>query len=100
MSPVIRANATDVIIGSPFPNQKELFAVAEEYGDLFGGADNWMRLYRKCCPEKYDFCYMDLQSNPPLMYHNFETQIAVGGYIDKNGEEEEKEIKEDKEILK
>ena len=38
VSPIIRANATDVIIGSPFPNQRELLAVAEEYGDLSGGS--------------------------------------------------------------
>ena len=80
VSPIIRANATDVIIGSPFPNQKELMAVAEEYGDLFGGAENWLRLYRKATPNKYDFCYMSLQDNPPIMYSNFEKQIATGGY--------------------
>ena len=80
VSPIIRANATDVIIGSPFPNQKELLAVADEYGDLFGGSDNWLRLYRKCTPNKYDFCYMNLQENPPVMYSNFEKQIAIGGY--------------------
>ena len=80
VSPIIRANATDVIIGSPFPNQKELMAVAEEYGDLFGGADNWLKLYRKATPNKYDFCYMSLQDNPPIMYSNFEKQIATGGY--------------------
>ena len=82
VSPIIRANATDVIIGSPFPNQKELQAVSEEYGDLFSGPDNWLRLYRKATPNKYDFCYMDLQSNPPRMFHNFETQIATGGHQD------------------
>ena len=80
VSPIIRANATDVIIGSPFPNQKELMAVAEEYGDLFGGAENWLKLYRKATPNKYDFCYMSLQDNPPIMYSNFEKQIATGGY--------------------
>lgn len=79
VSPVVRANATDVIVGSPFPNQKELQAIAEEYGDLFGGADNWLKIYRKATPKKYDFLYMDLQSNPPIAYHNFEKQIATGG---------------------
>ncbi len=78
VSPIIRANATDVIIGSPFPNQKELEHVAEEYGDLFGGSKNWLKLYKKATPNKYDFCYMDLQENPPIMYHNFEKVIARG----------------------
>ena len=86
VSPIIRANATDVIVGSPFPNQKELLAIAEEYGDLFNGADNWLRLYRQATPNKYDFCYMDLQSNPPLMYHNFEKVVGVGGYKDPNAD--------------
>ena len=55
-------------------------AVAEEYGDLFGGAENWLKLYRKATPNKYDFCYMSLQDNPPIMYSNFTNQIATGGY--------------------
>jgi len=80
VSPIIRANATDVIVGSPFPNQKELFAIAEEYGDLFGGADNWIKLYRTATPNKYDFAYMDLQSNPPLFYSNFDKVVGVGGF--------------------
>tara|TARA_R110001599_G_scaffold341803_1_gene563085 strand:- start:211 stop:1026 length:816 start_codon:yes stop_codon:yes gene_type:complete len=88
VSPIVRANATDVIIGSPFPNQKELLSVAEEYGDLFSGADNWLKLYRKATPNKYDFCYMDLQSNPPIMYSNFEKVIATGGHK----EEEDSEV--------
>jgi len=79
VSPIIRANATDVIVGSPFPNQKELEAVAEEYGDLFQGPENWLKLYHLATPNKYDFCYMDLQSNPPLMYSNFEKVVGVGG---------------------
>jgi len=101
VSPVIRANATDVIIGSPFPNQKELLAVAEEYGDLFGGADAWLKLYRQCCPSKYDFCYMDLQSNPPIMYHNFEKKVATGGFStdnDNETNEEENNLKKKEEI--
>jgi hypothetical protein len=86
VSPIIRANATDVIVGSPFPNQKELEAVAEEYGDLFGGADNWLRLYHSATPNQYDFCYMDLQSNPPLLYHNFTNVVGVGGIKSKDEE--------------
>tara|TARA_R110000737_G_scaffold47594_1_gene67612 strand:+ start:1678 stop:2490 length:813 start_codon:yes stop_codon:yes gene_type:complete len=78
VSPIIRANATDIIIGSPFPNQAELNAVAEEYGDLFGGQKNWLKLYKKATPNRYDFCYMDCQENPPVMYSNFEKVIAIG----------------------
>jgi len=91
VSPIIRANATDVIIGSPFPNQKELERIAEEYGDLFNGPKNWLKLYRKATPNKYDFCYMDLQSNPPLMYNCFNKVVATGGNRDddEDGEDDE-----------
>ena len=78
-SPIIRQNATNVIVGSPFPNQKELLKLAEEYGDNFGGADNWLKLYHTATPNRYDFLHMDFQANPPVAYHNFEKIIAVGG---------------------
>jgi len=81
VSPVVRSNATNVIIGSPFPNQKELAAVAEEYGDNFGGIDNWMKIYKMATPNRYDFLHMDFQSNPPKAYRNFQTLIAEGPNI-------------------
>tara|TARA_R110002012_G_scaffold289289_1_gene482298 strand:- start:16 stop:879 length:864 start_codon:yes stop_codon:yes gene_type:complete len=79
VSPVIRSNCTNMIIGSPFPNMKELGKIAEEMGDQFGGADNFLKIYYQATPNKYDFLYLDLQSNPPLAYHNFDEIIAVGG---------------------
>lgn len=80
-SPIIRQNATNVIVGSPFPNQKELGKMAEEYGDVFGGADNWLKIYKKATPERYSFLHMDFQSNPPKAYRNFEELIAEGEKI-------------------
>ena len=89
VSPIIRSNATDIIIGSPFPNQKELLAIAEEFGDLFGGPENFLKHYKIATPNKYDFCYLDLQSNPPLMYSNFDKVVLTGG-----GDNEEKIVEE------
>jgi hypothetical protein len=80
-SPIIRQNATNVLVGSPFPNQKELGKMAEEYGDVFGGADNWLKIYKKATPDKYNFLHMDFQSNPPKAYRNFEELIAEGANI-------------------
>jgi len=80
-SPIIRQNATNVIVGSPFPNQKELGKMAEEYGDVFGGAENWLKIYALATPNRYDFLHMDFQSNPPKAYHNFETLVAEGSNI-------------------
>ena len=79
VSPIIRSNCTNMIIGSPFPNMKELGKIAEEIGDQFSGADNFLKIYYAATPKKYDFLYLDLQSNPPLAYHNFDKVIAVGG---------------------
>ncbi len=87
VSPVIRSNATNMIIGSPFPNTKELGKIAEEIGDQFGGADNFLKIYYLATPEKYDFLYLDLQANPPLAYHNFEKVIAHGGQHREEGAE-------------
>jgi len=76
LSPVVRANITDLIVGSPYPNMKDLKAVAEEFGDEFESAENWMRMYREATPNKYDFAYMKL-TNPPQMFHNFETELQI-----------------------
>jgi len=78
VSPIIRANATNVIVGSPFPNRRELGKIAEEYGDLFGGQDQFLKLYQYATPDRYNFIHLDIQSNPPLMYKNFDEVIAVG----------------------
>ena len=98
-SPIIRQNATNVIVGSPFPNQKELNKVGEEYGDLFGGQEQWLKLYKHATPERYNFIHMDLQENPPVMYKNFDEPISIGenplvnlGGIDTNVENKEKEL--------
>jgi len=80
-SPIIRQNATNVIVGSPFPNQKELGKMAEEYGDSYGGADNWLKIYKMATPNRFDFLHMNFSANPPEAYHNFETLIAVGDKI-------------------
>jgi hypothetical protein len=79
VSPIIRSNCTHMIIGSPFPNSRELGKIAEEIGDQFSGADNFLRIYHTATPEKYDFLYLDLQKNPPEAYKNFDTLIAKGG---------------------
>ena len=98
VSPIIRQNATNVIVGSPFPNRKELLKVAEEYGDLFGGPEKWIALYKRATPDRYNFIHMDLQSNPPVMYKNFDEVIAVGekdmmGISQKDVTEEEQNLK-------
>ena len=77
-STVIRQNATNLIIGSPFPNKMELNKIAESFGDIFGGKDHFLKIYKIATPNRYDFLHCDLQANPPLAYHNFESLVARG----------------------
>ena len=79
VSPIIRSNATHMIIGSPFPNTKELGKIAEEMGDQFGGYDNFLKIYHTATPNKYDFLYLNLTENPPEAWSNFDRMIAKGG---------------------
>jgi len=76
LDPIIRANITDLIVGSPFPNQREISAISEEFGDMFGGPDNWIELYKKATPKKYDFASMKL-TNPPRFFKKFEEELPI-----------------------
>lgn len=71
----IRQNATFVIVGSPNPNEKELIKMAEEYGDILGGQKKFFELYKQATPNKYDFMYIDIQSNPTKVYSTFNKLI-------------------------
>ena len=81
VSNVVRQNTTNLIVGSPFPNHKELLKIAEEFGDVVGGQDNWLLIYHTACRERYDFLHMDLQSNPVKCYRNFTDLISEGEHI-------------------
>jgi len=74
VSGMIRNNATDVIIARQ-QNSKELEKIAEEYGDLVGGIDNFIDLYNKVHSEKYQMMYMKLSENPVQVYRNFSERI-------------------------
>jgi hypothetical protein len=88
VSTVVRQNCTNLIVGSPFVNQAELSKIADEFGDMYGGAKRFIEIYRLCTPNKYDFAHFDLQSNPPIAMRCFETVIAHGGEILSRGESE------------
>ncbi len=78
VSTITRQNATNVIIGSPYPNQVELQKIAESYGDLVGGQQAFLDLYKTATPNRYDFLHLDLQENPIHAYKNFEELLKVG----------------------
>ena len=74
VSGMIRNNATDVIIARQ-QNQKELLKIAEEYGDLVGGGDNFIELYNEIHNKPYMLMYLKLSENPAQVYRNFEEKL-------------------------
>ena len=87
---MIRNNATDVIICKQ-QNQKELEKIAEEYGDLVGGQENFMKLYEEAHKDRYSFLYLKLSENPAEAYIRHETKI----YPTRDTETEELDIEID-----
>ncbi len=90
VSGMIRNNATDVIICKQ-QNTKELEKVAEEYGDMVGGHDNFMKLYEEAHKDRYSFLYLKLSENPAEAYIRHETKI----WPTRDTEEEELDIEID-----
>ena len=96
---VARQNATFAIIGGPNPSAKEMGKVCEEFGDIYVGPKNFMKLYNYCCSgDPYHFLYLPLQENPSIAYKDFSEKIYEGrnlvnlsGMDDGTGEKEEKD---------
>tara|TARA_R110000765_G_scaffold52999_3_gene106423 strand:- start:24 stop:878 length:855 start_codon:yes stop_codon:yes gene_type:complete len=91
LPPTIRMNATDVIIGSPFTNGKELNKVMLEFGDMYDGEDNLMSIYKQATPNRHDFLYLKLGENPAEAYRNFSEKIYPIG--DKKEDDSSLDIK-------
>ncbi len=78
LPPVLRQNATFAIIGGPNPSDFEIDKMAEEYGAIYKGAENFKKLYKEATNKRYNFLYLDLQANPSLAYRNFSDLIFKG----------------------
>lgn len=72
VSPVIRANATNILIGR-LQNSREVDKLDEEYGGMFDG--KFKDLYNEATKKKYDFLHLNLQENPAEAWINFEKKI-------------------------
>lgn len=74
VSGMIRNNSTSVIICRQ-QNSKELEKISEEYSDMVGGHDNFMKLYEEAHKDRYSFLYLDLTDNPARAFIRHEKQI-------------------------
>ena len=75
---VIRQNATHAIFGSPNPNSQEMEKICEEFGSLYEGKDNFLKLYNRAAQKRFDFLYLDLHNNPTRAFRNFGELIYQG----------------------
>ena len=75
---IIRNNATDILIFKQ-QNAKELDKIKEEYGELCGSEELFMRYYNYALDDqRYSFLYIDAQDNPARFYRRHEMLIGVG----------------------
>lgn len=74
VSPVCRANATNILVGR-LQNSKEYDKLSEEYSGMFGGDKQFLELYKQATKKKYDFMHLNLQENPAQCFINFERKI-------------------------
>jgi len=87
VSPVCRANATNILVGR-LQNSKEYDKLSEEMAGMFGGDVVFRKLYQQATKKKYDFLHLNLQENPAEAWINFETKIYPLGNTDESDEEE------------
>lgn len=76
ISPLIRAQATDILVGRQ-NNMKERIKIKEQYAGLLGedGDNVFDRLYEDVHSTPYNFMYIRATTNPAIVFRNFEEQI-------------------------
>ena len=85
LGPTIRNNCNSFICGN-LQNMAELDKISQEYSGMFGGDENFRKIYHKATEQRYDFLFLDLQENPARAFRNFEEQLADGDKLLFGGE--------------
>lgn len=80
VGPTIRNNTNAFICGN-LQNMSELDKISQEFSGMFGGDQKFRKIYQKATEQRYDFLYLDLQSNPARAFRNFEEQLAEGSNL-------------------
>ena len=71
--PMIRANATGIIVSGMIKNRKELDTLAYDLDDTFGG--QFESIMEHARGEPYQWIYFRLDSTPPEAYLNFKDKV-------------------------
>jgi hypothetical protein len=94
LSPIIRNNATDWLIGG-IKNSKEREAIIEEFADPFGGEENFSAMWDYATAEPFSFFYLKMDRTPTEAYKNFTEKL----YPNKEKEGDELELEDPTEDL-
>ena len=70
--PIVRSNATNLLIGTNCAEQIKQLAVT--YGEGCGGEENFIKYHRLAVPERFNFLYVRLDQYPVSLHKNFETK--------------------------
>lgn len=93
ISPIGRANATNVMLFNGIVNANEMDKITDEWGGIY--KDTLERMYYKFANKKYQFLHLMLRKNPAEMFLNFSKKINWEKYVSKkirdkmNGDGEE-----------
>ena len=93
ISPIGRANATNVLLFNGIVNSLEMDKINEEWGGIY--KETLERMYYKFANKKYQFLHLMLRKNPAEMFLNFQKKLDWEKFVSKkirdkmNGDGEE-----------
>jgi hypothetical protein len=96
ISPIGRANATNVLLFNGIVNSNEMDKIQEEWGGIY--KETLEKMYYKFANKKYQFLHLMLRKNPAEMFLNFQKKLDWEKYVSKKikakmaGEDEDEEI--------
>tara|TARA_R110002012_G_scaffold317421_1_gene533727 strand:- start:372 stop:1139 length:768 start_codon:yes stop_codon:yes gene_type:complete len=72
---VVRNNATGILFSGNIKSKREWDNIIDDYGDTFGGHDNFRKMIAEVQKEPYTWLYLKLDVNPVQAFKNFTTQL-------------------------
>ena len=72
---MVRNNATGILFSGNIKSKKEWENIIDDYGDTFGGSDNFKKMIAEVQKEAYNWLYLKLDTTPVQAFKNFTTQL-------------------------
>lgn len=98
LTPLIRANATGVLISGNVKNRKELDSLMDEYADAYGGRTLFMKMFKYVAKEPYNWLYLQLDTG--RAYKNFTEQIYPNHQKKQDSDSEYEQEEQDEDEIK